>query len=214
MVGACVLLAACGGGSDDSDGAAETGATPPATTVAETTTSTTSTSTTSTTTTTSTLAPTTTSSPEQLSIAEAEQALVKAINALTDASVDPSNPDLRAEIDRYWTEPSRSAVLAGLDQLVADGARLRLSHDPVSSVQVIGNSALDSPGRVKLTYCRIDSDVIVLDEPVGGVEVVIDDNVFTRLWRGVVLNVDDEWRFSGADIVAEADGEVSCDDMR
>jgi hypothetical protein len=153
-------------------------------------------------------------SPEQVSIAAAEAALINAINALTDASVEPGDQDLREEIDRYWTEPARSPILAALDELAADGMKLRLSEEPVSSVEVVDDSSLYSPGRVELAYCRLDSDVVVMAEPAGGVEVIIDDNVFTRLWRGVVLYVDDEWRFSGADIVAEADGEVSCDDLR
>jgi hypothetical protein len=66
---------------------------------------------------------------------------------------------------------------------------------------------------VEVTYCRLDSDVIVMLERVGHLEVVVDDDVFTRIWKGSVERVDDAWRLSGAAIVAEADGEVPCEQL-
>jgi hypothetical protein len=227
LVGACAVLAACGGGgssgstvsSASSGSSAPSGSStdPPATTVPEpvetTVPASTSATTTSTTSTTTTLAPTTTLSEEQASIAAAERTVVDAIDALTAASVDPSDPSLRERIKDLWADPSRTSVLAVLDELLAEGMVLQLNNDPASNVQVVGESTLLDRDHVEVTYCRLDSDVIVMLERVGDLEVVVDDDVFTRIWKGSVERVDDAWRLSGAAIVAEADGEVPCEQL-
>ena len=209
-----MLFTACGGASDEPGDAVDAVAattSAPTTTVAETTT-TTSTTTTSTTTTT-TLAPTTTLSPEQEAIAAAEQAVVKAFEAKTAALVDPEGAESRRVVSETWTEPSLSGVVAQLDRFVRDGLALRISEDPRSFVDVVGPSVLVSPEQVDLTFCRLDANVVVLDELVGGVEAVVDDVVTTRIWRGTVLLEEKLWRFSGAVVEAEADGAVECEEL-
>jgi hypothetical protein len=231
LVGACAVLAACGGGgSSGSTGSlASSGSSappgsstdPPATTVPEpvettvpASTSSPTTSTTSTTTsTTTTLAPTTTLSEEQASIAAAEEALVAAFEAKSEALANPSDDSLRARVSSLWTEPSLSSVLTQLDQFVSDGLILRISTDPVAFVDIVGQSTQVAPDRVAVTYCRLDSNVITMAEPLGDLEVVVDDSVTTRIWRGVMLLADGSWRFSGAEVVAESDGAVACEQL-
>jgi hypothetical protein len=212
-----MLFAACGSGSDEPGDAVDTAPTTTAgvttTTTVETTTTSTTTTSTSTSTSSTTLAPTTTLSPEQQAIAAAEEALVKAFEAKTAALVDPAGVESRRVVSETWTEPSLSGVVAQLDMFVRDGLALRISEDPQSFVEVVGTRVLVSPEQVDLTFCRLDVNVVVLDELVGGIEAVVDDVVTTRIWRGTVLLEEELWRFSGAVVEAEADGEVECEEL-
>ncbi|MDX2382356.1 MAG: hypothetical protein QNM02_21675 [Acidimicrobiia bacterium] len=223
-VGVCMLFAACGGTSDESSDASDTVVTSEvADTVAATavvapatvadSTTTTSTATTSTTAAT-TLAPTTTLSPEQAAIAAAEAAVVKAFDARTAALADPTNPDARRVLGDAWSGYSLPAILDQVDEFASGGMVLRISTDPVSFVRVVGESAVVEPGRIDVAFCRLDSNVIVLDERVAGVEAIIDDSTTTRIWHGAVVLEDGRWRLDGAEIQAEAEGEVGCEELQ
>jgi hypothetical protein len=91
---------------------------------------------------------------------------------------------------------------------------LKISSDPVAFVRVVGESVVIGPERIDVTFCRLDSNVIVLAESIGGVEAIIDDQVVTRIWEGAILLEKGEWRLAGADITAEADGEARCDELQ
>ncbi len=110
VVGACLLLAACGGSGSDSD-ASTTAAASPTTTVAVTTT-------TDPPATTSDAPATTIDTDAQL--AAAEQAYLDAFDAYIAAARDPSNPDLRAEIERLYTGPSLEFTISQLDGFVRE----------------------------------------------------------------------------------------------
>ena len=94
VVTSCLLLAACSSSGSDSDASTSTTA-PTVTTVATTTEPPAP----------STEAPSTTIDTDA-QLAAAEQAYLDAFDAYIAAARDPSNPDLRAEIERLYTGPN------------------------------------------------------------------------------------------------------------
>ena len=56
---------------------------------------------------------------------------------------------------------------------------MKISTDPVAFVRVVGESVVVDPARIDVTYCKLDSNIIVLEETFGGVEAIIDDDVLT-----------------------------------
>jgi hypothetical protein len=148
-----------------------------------------------------------------VSIAAAEAALIKAFEAKSAALTDPGSLAARDELARFWTKSAVPSITTQLDDFVADGMLLRISTDPVAFVMVVGESTIIGPERIDVTFCRLDSNIIVMAESIGGVEVVVDDIVTTRIWRGAMIFEDGLWRLAGAEITAEVDGEVGCDEL-
>jgi hypothetical protein len=150
-------------------------------------------------------------SPEQVSIAAAEAALIKAFEARTAALTDPSNAELREELQKYWTEAATPTVLAQLDEFVRDSKVLVLNENPEAFLDVLPGSEQVAPDRVDVTFCRLNSNIIVVR--LDGVEAVLNDITTTERWTAAVLSVDGVWKVAGVDLQSDADGEVECDEL-
>jgi hypothetical protein len=150
-------------------------------------------------------------SPEQLSIAAAEHALVDAFEARTEALADPSNAELRAELEKYWTQSAIPTLFAQLDQFVRDSKVLVLNENPEAFLDVLDGSERITPDRVDVPFCRLNSNIIVVQ--LAGIEAVLNDVTTTEWWTAVVLSVGGTWKVAGVDLLSDADGEVECDEF-
>ncbi len=123
---ACVVLAACGGSSSDGDATTTTTAGPSTTTAVTAATTTTAPAAT-------TEAPTTTAD-EAEQLAEAEQAYLDAFDAYIAAARDPSDPDLRADIERLYTGPNLEFTIDQLDSFVEQNWVARPGEEPSRTI--------------------------------------------------------------------------------
>ena len=182
---ACVVLAACGG--SDSDSAATT--TSPSTTTATVTTATTTTNAAPVETT---EAPSTTiDETEQL--AAAEQAYLDAFDAYIAAARDPSNPDLRAEIERLYTGPNLEFTIDQLDGFVEQNWVARPGEEPSRTIILLPPQFLpDRTDFVELVACEINTEVFVeLGAAPDGSDALVTDEVTVR--RGAHSAASHRW---------------------
>ena len=172
---ACVVLAACGGSDSDS---AATSTSPSTTTAAVTAATTTNAAPVETT-----EAPSTTiDEAEQL--AAAEQAYLDAFDAYIAAARDPSDPDLRAEIERFYTGPNLEFTIDQLDGFVEQNWIARPGEEPSRTEILAGPRSL--PNRtdfIELVSCEINSEVFVEvgGAPDGSDSLVTDEVTVGRL---------------------------------
>ncbi len=217
IVAAAALLAAGCSGSDDSADTTidfSTGTLADSTAPITTSTPTTTTAPTTTTpTTTTTVAPTTTIDPTTQLIADIEADLNAGEQALLSAGADPSNPELRAELERYLSGAALERGLALVDGWAADGFRVRPNPDVMSmflvySVSDVDN--LDEASRAVIQVCRVDAAVVYEPLP-DGREIIVDDGVYRTVGETEVLQVDGIWRANGGTTTEELSGVTSCD---
>ena len=128
----CLLLAACGDSDSDSD--ATTTTADPSTTTAVTT------ATTAAAPVVTTEAPSTTVDDEE-ALAAAEQAYLDAFDAYIAAARDPSNPDLRAEIERLYTGPNLEFTIDQLDGFVEQNWVARPGEEPSRTISCFPRSS-------------------------------------------------------------------------
>ena len=141
VVGSFLLLAACGGSGSDSDASttAATAATSPASTTAAVTT---------------TDVPATTIGTDA-QLAAAEQAYLDAFDAYIAAARDPSNPDLRADIERLYTGPNLEFTISQLDGFVREGWVARPADEPSRTIILLSPQFLpDRTDFVELVCLR------------------------------------------------------------
>ena len=202
VVASCVLLAACDGSGSDSDTSTTTSATPAPTSVATTTEPPAL----------STDAPTTTIDPEA-QLAAAEQAYLDAFDAYIAAARDPSNPALRAEIERLHTGPNLKFTISQLDGFVGEGWVARPADPPSSTTILAAPQFL--PGRtdfVELVACAVDTEQFV--EPGGapdGTDALVTDEVTVRRVLVRLLLIDGQWRSDSGEILAELSSPEECE---
>jgi hypothetical protein len=146
-----------------------------------------------------------------VSIAAAEAALVNAFETHTAALTDPSNAELRAELERYWTQSATPTVLAQLDEFVRDSKVLVLNENPEAFLDVLPGSEQVAPDRVDVPFCRLNSNIIVVR--LDAIDAVLNDITTTERWTAAVVFVDGAWKVAGADLLRDADGEVECDEL-
>jgi hypothetical protein len=203
VVASCLLLAACdnSGSTSDATTTAATAVTSPPTTAVVTTT----------TTTTTTEAPTTTVDDEA-QFAAAEQAYFEAFDAYFAAARDPSNPDLRLEIERLYTGPSLEFTVSQLDAFVRENWVARPAEEPSRTLILL--SPLYLPDRtdvVELVACEIDSEIFVEvgGAPDGSDALVTDEVTVSRLL--VRLRFDEDgWKVNSGETLAELSSPDEC----
>ena len=148
VVASCLLLAACGGSGSDSD-ATTTSPTTLSTTIAVTPTTDPPSTTTD--------APATTIDTDA-QLAAAEQAYLDAFAAYIAAARDPSNPDLRADIERLYTGPNLEFTISQLDGFVREGWVARPADEPSRTIILLSPQFLpDRTDFVELVACEINS---------------------------------------------------------
>ena len=194
VVASCLLLAACDGSSSDGDTSTTTNATPAPTSV-ETTTKPPALSTD---------APTTTIDIEA-QLAAAEQAYLDAFDAYIAAARDPSNPALRAEIERLYTGPNLRSTISQLDSFVEKNWVARPAEEPSRTIILLSPQFLpDRTGYVELVACPINTErfVEVGGAPDGSDALVTDEITVRRLLVRLQL-IDGQWKSDSGERLAE-----------
>ena len=203
VVASCVLLAACDGSSSDGDTSTTTSATSAPTSVATTTEPPPALSTD---------APTTTIDSEA-QLAAAEQAYLDAFDAYIAAARDPSNPALRAEIERLHTGPNLEFTISQLDGFVGEGWVARPADPPSSTTILAAPQFLpDRTDLVELVACAVDTEQFV--EPGGapdGTDALVTDEVTVRRVLVRLLLIDGQWRSDSGEILAELSSPEECE---
>ena len=203
VVASCLLLAACGGSGSDGD-ASTTTATSPSTTAA------------AVTTTTEAPAPTTgvpaITIDTDTQLAAAEQAYLDAFDAYIGAARDPSNPDLRAEIERLYTGPNLEFTISQLDSFVEQNWVARPGEEP--SRTIILATPQFVPGRtdfIELVACEVDAERFV---EVGGApdgsDALVTDEIAVRRIVVRLRTVDEVWKSDSGEVVADLASPEDC----
>ena len=202
VVVSCLLLAACNSSGSDSDASTTTTAASAPTAVATTTEPPAP----------STEAPTTTIDTEA-QLAAAEQAYLDAFDAYIAAARDPSNPGLRAEIERLHTGPNLEFTLSQLDGFVREGWVARAADPPSSTTILAAPQFLpDRTDFVELVACTVDTERFV--EPGGapdGTDALVTDEVTVRRVLVRLLLIDGQWRSDSGEILAELSSPEECE---
>jgi hypothetical protein len=208
LVLAALAVAACSG-SDDAATTSPTATSAPATTVAEPTTTPNSVTTTVVETTS---APPTTVDDEAR-LRAAEQAYIAAWEAYHAAILDPSDPDLRAEVERTYMGGNLEIAVTALDGFVEADYVARANPDVPASV-VIVKSALFVPGetdRAELIACEVNSEAYFEagSAPDGGDALVRDEAVVLQLLVRIKLT-DGVWKSESGEVLSRLSGDVEC----
>ena len=198
----CVLLAACGDSGSDSDATTTTAG--PSTTVAENTTTVAAPVET-------TDAPSTTMSEEE-QLAAAEQAYLDAFDAYIAAARDPSNPELRADIERLYTGPNLEFTIDQLDGFVEQNWIARPGEEPSRTEILAGPQFLpDRTDSIELVSCEVNGEVFV---ELGGAPDGSDSLVTDELTVGRLIvrlqKVDGLWMSDSGETIAELTSPAEC----
>ena len=208
VVASCLLLAACSSSGSDS-GASTTIATPAPTPVA-TTTEPPAPSTEAPTTTIE--APTTTVDTEA-QLAAAEQAYLDAFDAYIAASRDPSNPELRAEVERLYTGPNLEFTINQLDGFVRQNWVARPAEDPSMAMILLSPQFLpDRNDIVELVSCEINTERFVeVGAAPDGSDALVTDEV--KVVRGLIRLelIDGQWKARSGETLAELNAPEDCE---
>jgi len=159
-----------------------------------------------------TVAPTTTVD-EEARLRAAEQAYIESWEAYHAAILDPSNPDLRAEVERTFTGPNLSASIEALDDYV-DAAFVARPNPDVQAEVLVLTPALPVPGEddlIDLIACEVNSEAYfeVGSRPDGGDSLIRDEVVVLRLLVRIRL-VDGLWKSESGETLSRSSGDVGC----
>jgi hypothetical protein len=210
LVLAALAVGACSG-SDEAATTEPTTTSAPATTLPE---STTTTEAATTTVVETTAAPPTTVDDEAR-LRAAEQAYIAAWEAYHAAILDPSDPDLRAAVERTNTPGAFEVASSVLDQFVVAGIVAKPHPEILAEVSVLSN-AMFVPGEADLAdliSCEINSEAYYeIGTAPDGSDALVRDDVFvvrslTRIeWDG------ENWRLHSGETLSERVGAVGCSD--
>lgn len=203
VVASCLLLAACNSSGSDSDASTTTTTiAPPPTAVATTTEPPAS----------STEAPTTTINTEA-QLAAAEQAYLDAFDAYIAAARDPSNPELRAEIERLYTGPNLESTVSRLDRFVERGITSREQPGSPSFAVVQEGPSFSESGDelIELIACEVDAERLVEigAAPDGGDALVSDEVVVERILVRSRL-IDGVWKSESGELLDDLSSPDEC----
>ena len=201
VVASCLLLAACDGSSSDGDTSTTTSAKPAPTSVATTTEPPAL----------STDAPTTTIDSEA-QLAAAEQAYLDAFDAYIAAARDPSNPALRAEIERLYTGPNLEFTISQLDGFVRQNLRA-LPADERSRAMILQTARFvpDRADFIELVSCEVNSEIFVeLGGAPDGSDALVTDEVTVGRLVVRLQQVDGLWKSDSGETIAELASPEEC----
>ncbi len=161
-----------------------------------------------------TLAPTTTVDAEAAAIASVEQAALDAYAAYHAAILDPSNPELRAEVERTHAEGALEGVIEILDNLIAAGQVFRPHPELRPRTEVVGAVRFidGDPNFADLIVCNFNPESVVeVGAAPDGSDALVRDDVFTVKNVLAFKLIDGRWFFTGGDSITEAVGDVGCE---
>jgi len=200
VVASCLLLAACSSSGSDSDASTTTVA--PATTAVATTTEPPAPST---------EAPTTTIDTEA-QLAAAEQAYLEAFDAYIAAARDPANPELRADIERFYTGPNLEFTISQLDGFVRQNLRALPAEEPSRTfILQTARFVTDRTDFIELVSCEVNSEIFV---EVGGApdgsDALVTDEVTVGRLVVRLQQVDGLWKSDSGETIAELASPEEC----
>jgi hypothetical protein len=157
--------------------------------------------------------PTTTTTLDPIDEIEAavQQARLDLEDAYFAAAGDPGNEELRDEFRTFYSPEAFGPLEDFLDNLLADGATLRMSSGVPKSITFPGGFELLGPLEAKLRICRVDSDVVRISAPDGESEVIVDDRVVATLTDVLLALVQGQWIVTGGDRIMQWQERDSCD---
>lgn len=156
-------------------------------------------------------APTTMLDPLAEIEAAVQQARLNLEDAYFDAASDPGNQELRDKFRTFYSPEAFEPLEDFLDNLLADGATLRMSSGIPKSITFPGGFELLGPLDAKLRICRVDSDVVRILAPDGESEVIVDDRVVATLTDVLLALVQEQWIVTGGDRIMQWQERDSCD---
>jgi hypothetical protein len=208
LVLAALAVAACSG-SNEAATTDPTTTSAPATTAAEPTPNTDA----ATTTVAETTAAPPTTVDDEARLRAAEQAYIESWEAYHAAILDPSDPELRAEVERAYTPGAFEVASSVLDQFVMAGIAAKPHPSILAEVSVLSN-AMFVPGDgdlADLISCEINSEAYyeIGTAPDGSYALVRDDVFVVRSlvrieWDG------ENWRLHSGETLSERVGAVGC----
>lgn len=143
--------------------------------------------------------------------AAVQQARLNLEDAYFDAASDPGNQELRDKFRTFYSPEAFEPLEDFLDNLLADGATLRMSSGIPKSITFPGGFELLGPLDAKLRICRVDSDVVRILAPDGESEVIVDDRVVATLTDVLLALVQEQWIVTGGDRIMQWQERDSCD---
>lgn len=157
-------------------------------------------------------APTTTTDDEAR-LRAAEQAYIASWEAYHAAILDPSDPDLRAEVERTYTGGNLEVAIAALDEFVDANYVARVNPTVAAEVLLL-TPAMFVPGEtdlVDLIACEVNSEWYfeIGTRPDGGDALVRDEVVALRILVRIRWE-DGEWKSESGEIVASGIGVDQC----
>jgi hypothetical protein len=156
-----------------------------------------------------TAAPTTTIDPTEALIADIEADLNAGEQALMAAGADPSNPVLRAEVERYFADAGLVRVNEFLDGLAQDGLVNRPNPDVPNAIVVRRLIDAASDDQASVEICRIDAAVVY--EPIGTSEAIVNDQIIRTTSEVVFRKLNGVWVSRGdGDILESTEGATEC----
>jgi hypothetical protein len=205
---AALAVGACSG-SDEAATTEATATSAPATTVAEPTTTTDA----ATTTVVETTAAPPTTVDDEARLRAAEQAYIESWEAYHAAILDPSDPELRAEVERTYMGGNLEVAVMALDGFVEADYVARVNPDVPAQVSLL-NPAMFVPGEtdlVDLIACEINSEWYyeVGARPDGGDALVRDEVVAVRLLVRIRW-ANGAWKSESGEVVASDAGDEEC----
>ncbi len=160
-----------------------------------------------------TAAPTTTLDDEAATLAAVEQAYFDAHAAYLAAARDPSNPELRAEIERLYTGPNLQRTTELLDSFMDRNYVARPNPSDPSSSQVLAPAQLvdESGARADIVVCEVNTEAFyeVGGAPDGGDALVTDEITVRRLIILFELS-DGQWQSRSGERLADLSDPAEC----
>lgn len=205
---ATLTLAACSSSDESADTSQPLVLPSPATT------STTVAATTSTTSTIpETTVPPTTAADDPARLEAAGDAYIASWEAYHAAILDPTNPDLRAEIERTNTEPALDFVISALDSFVASNYVARPNLDVPAQVSLLSDVLL-VPGEsdlVDVIACEINSEAYYeIGAAPDGSDALVRDEIFVVHQVVRIRLVDGQWKTQDGSVRERRSGDVGC----
>lgn len=205
---ATLALAACSSSDESADTSQPLVLPSPATT------STTVAATTSTTSTIpETTVPPTTAADDPARLEAAGDAYIASWEAYHAAILDPTNPDLRAEIERTSTAETLELKISTVDSYAAANYVARLNPDVPAEVSLLTSVKLipDETDFVDVVACEVNSEAFyeIGAAPDGSDALVRDEIVVLRVLVRMRLK-EGQWKVESGEILSRKSGDVEC----
>ena len=155
-------------------------------------------------------APTTTSEADTL--AAVEQAYFDARAAFQSAIQDPTNDELRSEIDRLFTGANLEQAVETLDSMAANGVEARPHPTEPAQAIVLAEPVIspEDPSIADIVVCEQNSEQFFdIDESTVN-DVLIRDEIIVGRTRVRFAAIDGQWKSSSGEVLARLGSFEQC----